>query len=144
MRPILGTVRLATAGALAAIGVVHVAWGRGSAFPFPDRADLQGAVIGRDVSPPAAACYGVAALLATAAALVAGVPVGPARWRRRGVSLVVTALAGRGVLGFAGRTDLVSPGSTSPRFRRLDRRYYAPLCLLLAAGSTTGLLRRRR
>jgi hypothetical protein len=38
----------------------------------------------------------------------------------------------------AGRTDLVSPGSISPRFRRLDRRYYSPLCLALAmaAGSS--------
>ncbi|HMJ36036.1 MAG TPA: hypothetical protein VK501_19180 [Baekduia sp.] len=36
-------------------------------------------------------------------------------------------------MGLAGRTDLVSPGATSERFRSLDRGYYAPLCLTLAA-----------
>ncbi len=43
------------------------------------------------------------------------------------------AVARRGALGLAGRTDIVSPGSVSERFRRLDRRCYSPLCLALAA-----------
>ena len=43
------------------------------------------------------------------------------------------ALAVRGLLGLAGRTDIVSPGSSSSRFRELDRRLYSPLCLALAA-----------
>jgi hypothetical protein len=32
-----------------------------------------------------------------------------------------------------GRTDLLSPGATSARFRAKDRRLYSPLCLALAA-----------
>jgi hypothetical protein len=46
---------------------------------------------------------------------------------------VAAVLSGRGLLGLAGRTDVVSPGSSSARFRRLDRRVYSPLCLALAA-----------
>ena len=39
----------------------------------------------------------------------------------------------RGSLGLGGRTDILSPGSASQRFRRLDRTIYSPLCLGLAA-----------
>jgi hypothetical protein len=46
---------------------------------------------------------------------------------------VVCALSVRGVLGISGRTDLVSPGSSSPRFRALDRKVYSPLCVTIAA-----------
>jgi hypothetical protein len=52
--------------------------------------------------------------------------------RRLGTGTVVAVLAGRGALGLAGRTRLVSPTSTSARFARLDRRVYSPLCLALA------------
>ena len=41
----------------------------------------------------------------------------------------------RGGLGLFGKTDLVSPGSNSERFLRLDRRIYAPLCIALSLGS---------
>jgi hypothetical protein len=41
-------------------------------------------------------------------------------------------LAVRGTLGLAGMTHVLSPGSTSARFRTLDRRVYSPLCLALA------------
>lgn len=78
----------------------------------------------------AAACYAVAGLLGTAAALVAGRPNRFDRPRRVAVTGV---LASRGMLGLLGRTDLFSPTSTGDRFRRLDRRFYSPLCLTLAA-----------
>jgi hypothetical protein len=52
---------------------------------------------------------------------------------RLGAVGVVAVLTARGGLGLAGRTDLVSPGSDSESFRRRDRRFYAPLCLALAA-----------
>ena len=55
--------------------------------------------------------------------------------QRLGVTGVAAVLADRAGLGFAGRTDLASPGSVSTRFRRLDRRVYSPLCLALAAGA---------
>ena len=43
----------------------------------------------------------------------------------------------RAAVGWAGKTDLVSPGSNSARFRRLDKRLYSPLCAALAAGSVS-------
>ena len=68
-------------------------------------------------------------------AIVADVPIGPARLRRVGRYGVATVLAARGFAGAFGRTDLLSKGSTSARFRSLDRRYFSPLCLALATGA---------
>ena len=48
----------------------------------------------------------------------------------------MAVLTTRGALGLAGRTDIVSPGSSSERFRQLDRQVYSPLCLTLAALAT--------
>ena len=80
-------------------------------------------------------------LLTTAAALVAGRPARSPRLRRAGAAGVVAVLATRGALGLAGRTDLAVPTATSPRFRRLDRRVYAPLCLALAAAAAPAVTR---
>jgi hypothetical protein len=118
--------------ALGALGVLHAAWGLGAAWPLRDREALADAVVGRDSVPPPAACWAVAGALGTAAALVAGRPRRLPRLRRVAAAGVTVTLAGRGLLGLAGKTDTVSPGSSSPRFRRLDRRIYSPLCLVLA------------
>ena len=53
--------RLPTATALVALGALHVAWGRGSTFPYTQRADLNDAVIGRRTTPSPAACFAIAA-----------------------------------------------------------------------------------
>jgi hypothetical protein len=124
-----------TAATLFSLAGLHVAWGRGSSFPFSDHDDLSEAVIGRHNVPSPGACYAVAGALTVAAALVADVPGVPRGIQRAGVTGVAAVLAGRAALGFAGRTDLASPGSVSTRFRRLDRRMYSPLCLALAAGA---------
>jgi hypothetical protein len=123
-----------TSAALAGIAAVHVAWGLGSSFPFATRAALADAVVGSAV-PSGPACYAVAAALAAASALVADVPVGPAHVRRLGRGVVGGVLAVRGFVGLAGRTSALSAGSTSPRFRRLDRCLYSPLCVALAVGA---------
>ena len=128
-----------TATALLGIGVLHAMWGRGSTFPFADREQLNDTVIGRDATPSPAACYAVAGLLVTAGALVAGVPSRSSRIRRLGVGTVAAVLGARAALGFAGRTDLVSPGSVSEKFRDTDRHYLAPLCLALASGACCSL-----
>jgi hypothetical protein len=130
-----GIVRGPTAVVLLGVGALHAAWGRGAAFPFRDREGLNDAVIGRRTTPSPAACFAVAGALTAAAALVADVPRLPRPVQRVGVSGVAAVLATRAALGFAGRTDLASPGSVSTRFRRLDRRVYSPLCLALAAGA---------
>jgi hypothetical protein len=128
------SIRMLTAGVLATIGAVHVAWGRGSTFPFTDRRTLNDTVIGRDATPGAVECYAVAGALVVAAGLVADVPVGR-RWvRRLGRCIVAIVLGMRGAVGLAGRTDVLVPGSTSPTFRRMDRTVFAPLCLALATG----------
>lgn len=124
-----------TSGVLAAVAGVHVAWGIGSAFPFRTRAELADAVVGSENVPPPTACYAVAAALTTASLLVADVAILPARTRRLGRFVIAVVLTIRGVAGLAGRTDALSPGSSSPRFRRLDRRVYTPLCLALTAGA---------
>lgn len=127
--------RAATAGTLLALAGLHVLWGRGSSFPFSDADDLSDAVVGRSSVPPPGACFAVAGALTVAAALVADVPRLPRAVQHLGVSGVAVVLATRSGLGFVRRTDVVSPGSGSSRFRRLDRRVYSPLCLALAAGA---------
>ena len=120
---------------LVSIGGVHLAWAAGASWPAADRAQLADRMAGRppEGMPGSFACVAVAVLCGTAGALVAGGARGSSPARRIGVATVVSVLCVRGVLGLAGRTDLVSPGSDSPRFRTLDRRVYSPLCLTIAA-----------
>ena len=133
------SIRMLTAGVLAAIGVVHVAWGRGSTFPFTDRRTMNDTVIGRDATPSAVECFAVAGALFVAAGLVADIPVGR-RWDRRiGRCVVALVLGSRGAVGLAGRTDVLVPGSTSPTFRRADRTVFAPLCVVLACGAAVSV-----
>jgi Protein of unknown function (DUF3995) len=131
--------RLKTSAILFGIGALHFAWGRGSTFPFSDREQLNDTVVGQDATPSPAACYAMAGLLTAAAALVAGVPSRRGWFRRLGVVVVTAVLGVRAVLGFAGKTELVSPGSASDKFKEMDRRYYAPLCLTLALGAARSL-----
>jgi hypothetical protein len=132
------TARL-TGGVLAAVALLHVAWGLGSAFPFRSRRQLADAVIGSPLVPPASACFAVAGALATGAALVTDViPVRP-RLRRAALVGMAGVFAARGVLGFWGKTAMVSPGSRSDRFVRLDRRIYAPVCLGVSIGSVVSM-----
>jgi hypothetical protein len=128
-----------TAAMLLGIGAIHVAWGRGSSFPFATTAELTDAVVGNDVVPSPAACYAVAALLTVAAGATAGLPTPTSRLRRLTVVGVAATLATRAAFGFAGRTDVLVPGSSSPRFRRNDRRAFAPLCAGLALGAVLSL-----
>jgi hypothetical protein len=124
-----------TGGTLFALAGLHVAWGLGSPLPFVDSETLADAVVGTKEVPPPSACVAVAAALAVGGAMVIGVPVAPAPLRRVGLLVMAGVFAVRAGLGFAGRTELVSPGSSSVRFKRLDQILYSPLCAALAAGS---------
>ncbi len=128
-----------TVGALGSIAALHVAWGAGSTFPFASRDELNDTVVGRSATPSPIACYGVAGLLTAAAALVGGLPRRDSFVRRAGVCTVTAVLGTRSALGFAGRTDVVSPGSAPERFRDVDRRVLAPMCLALAVGAASSL-----
>lgn len=131
----------ATAAALVGVATLHSAWGFGAAFPFASQDALADAVVGGPHVPPPLACHAVAAALVVAGGLAADLPVGSSGARKLGRAVVAVALGARGGLGLAGVTDFVSPGSTSPRFRKLDRRLYSPLCLLLSAGTATATMR---
>ncbi len=131
--------RVATSTTLLGIGGLHVAWGRGATFPFASRDRLNDVVIGRNATPSPGACYGVAGLLTAAAGLVAGLPASRSSLRRAGVATVAATLATRAALGFAGKTELVAPGSASPTFLEMDRRVFAPLCAVLAIGAVASL-----
>jgi uncharacterized protein DUF3995 len=140
----LPRVAAATAAAsLFGLAALHAAWGAGSAWPLPDRDALADAVIGAAQVPAPAACFAVSGALVTAGTLVAGWPRDHPAIRRVGVSGVVVVLAGRGVIGLAGRTRLVSRSSVSERFTRLDRRIYSPLCLALAGLSALSAMLHR-
>lgn len=126
--------------ALAAIGIVHIAWGRGSAWPLGDREGLADAVVGSPAVPGPASCYLVGGAVLAAGALVAGAggagrAATAARWG------VTTALGARGVLGGRVATKALGLPRPSQRFVDLDTRIYRPLCLTLAA--LTGLAARR-
>jgi hypothetical protein len=125
----------ATSVVLAGAAALHVAWGARVSLPGVDGDRMAQAVVGSDDVPSPAACYAVAAALGTASALVAGVPGRLPRLRCLGQVGVAAALGGRGLIGLAGRTDLVAPGPVSDRFLVWDRRLYTPLCLALCAGA---------
>jgi hypothetical protein len=131
------------ATAFAALGALHVLWATGSSWPAAEAGTISGRS-GASASPGPVACLAVAGLLGTAAALVTGRPRARPGLTRVGSAGVTATFALRGSLGLAGRTDLLSPGSTSARFRELDRRYYGPLCLGLAALSAPAVAPPRR
>lgn len=126
-----------TATTLAALSALHVAWATGSAFPADHRDELADLVAGTNEMPPARECLAVATLLGVAAGVVAGPRCLPETVRRLGCLTVASVFGVRAVLGASGYTRLIVPWTPSERFERLDRRYYAPLCAALAAGSWT-------
>ncbi len=129
----------ASAG-LFTLAAMHVAWGAGSAWPFPDRNALADAVVGAEHVPGPASCFAVGIALGAAGALTAGWPAGRPLLRRLGTGGAAGVLAVRGALGLAGRARLVSATSVSANFVRLDRRVYSPLCLVLAGLSALSVL----
>ena len=122
---------LAGATLIAAAAGVHVLWGTGSAWPARDRRELAEVVVGTEEFPGSAACFAVATLLVGAAGVVAAGPGGAVRrTARRGIT---TAFALRGVTGVTGLTSVMTPWTPSERFVEADRRFYGPLCLVIAA-----------
>lgn len=137
--------RVASA-ALLAIAGVHAFWATGSSWPLEDRDALSEAVIGRDDGsvPPASQCLIAAGLFLAAASVLAGRPARRPAVVRLGRLGVTGAFGVRGIAGLAGITHLLAPGSESARFRRMDRRVFAPFCLVIAALSIPVASRGRR
>ena len=125
-------------GVLTAIAAAHAAWGCGVVWPRQNEADLVVTVVGyeRARMPPPAQCFVVALLIfipgVVALALAGVVRVPAPSWLVTAAGVVAAAVfAGRGVAGY-----LPAFRAHFPRepFASLDRRYYSPLCILLAAG----------
>ncbi len=131
----------ATACTLVAVAGLHTAWGCGSAFPFKDRTRLADTVAGADKAPAPPQCFAVAVALTAASALVADVLPLSHRVRTTGVVGLAAILGGRGLAGVVGRTADLVPWTPSARFIAIDRRYYGPFCLSLAAGALASLRR---
>ncbi len=124
---------------LAAVSALHIGWAFGMAWPAKTRTDLPAMVVGipeGSPMPPAWLTLAVAiAILALGAAALwgAGVVFAAAfgAYRPWAMLAIAAVFALRGVATYLPFGPLQA--SVQP-FRRLDRRYFAPLCLLLAAG----------
>ncbi|MFC7625794.1 DUF3995 domain-containing protein [Microlunatus sp. GCM10028923] len=122
-----------TAGALAAIGGLHAAWGVGVSWPARDRVSLAHQVVGSERVPPPAACFAVTGALTAAGALVLARTSTDdrARWLGHlGTAGIAAVLGLRGLGGLVG-SGLLRTGH--PEYRRRDVAVYSPLCLALAA-----------
>ncbi|WP_131764891.1 DUF3995 domain-containing protein [Candidatus Protofrankia californiensis] len=129
-------VALLGAAGLAGIGAVHAAWGLGSSWPMRTREELADAVVGNDETPGPEACFVMAGVAISAAALLAGAG-GQGRGPRTARWMIAAGLAARGVLGGRAATRVLGLPDPSERFVRLDTIVYRPLCLTLAAASAT-------
>lgn len=129
--------RFVAGAGLIGIGVLHGGWAVGSSWPAKNRRALADAVVGAE-SVPGAAPTAVVAIGAVSAGVFmwsAG-EGGFARLARRAVGLAFLA---RAAVGGAAATRVLGLPDPSPTFRRLDARFYRPLCLALGA---CGLLAR--
>lgn len=123
---------------LLAIGALHLYWGLGGRWPGHDDASLVSIVAGAKSGRMygLAACAAVAFALASAAAVVG---VRHSVIMSSGVAWIVTAGYVVLILVFAlrGLAPYFTPAYEYARgtpFFDLNRLYYAPLCLLIAAG----------
>ena len=126
-----------------ALALLHLLWATGSRWPAHDDKSLFDLVVGAPLAPPgragstgmpsAAACVVVAvALVVAGGCVVVGVDV---------VSVAVAvAFAGRGVVGFF--DTRLRPATIGTRFERMNRVFYSPLCLVLAALTVVSMVAR--
>ena len=125
---------------LLVIGLIHLLWGSRIYWPCRDEKTLARTVVG--VANVAAMPAPYQCHFATFAAFIAGVDalflgrvLGPgvvAGWLILAIGCACClVLLLRGVAGFAPVWARLTPEQP---FRTLDKRYYAPLCLLLGAG----------
>jgi hypothetical protein len=119
---------------LGALAGLHILWALGVWWPIRNEAGLARAVVGRPgiVRMPGAvpSALVAVALMWAAAWPWLGPDLGPGR-NRTGLAMLVLVFALRGVAAWLPQWRRIWP---EPAFARLDRRYYGPLCLVLAAG----------
>jgi hypothetical protein len=123
---------------LTAIAAIHVAWGAGMRWPGRTEAELVTAVIGHrsDRMPASNQCYLAALAIfipGAIAMMLAGLvqtPLPPWLVLLAGAAAALV-FAGRGIAGYVPAWRARHPREP---FASLDRHYYSPLCLMLAAG----------
>ena len=127
---------------LLAVSIVHIGWAFGMVWPAKTRADLVATVAGAPKGSPmppawltlvvAIAIFGLGLMALWGAGVVSFVALDGYKGL---VLLSIVAIFGlRGALTYMPFGPLQA--SVEP-FRTLDLRYFAPLCLLLAAGYLT-------
>ena len=129
----MSPVTAALVGVLVVLASVHAYWGLGGRWPGHGDAPLVGRTTGMRAPSPAS-CFAVAAALLAAAPV--WLPSG--RWLT-GWAAAITAVGfwgaalvflGRGLAGFV--PDVFRCAEGTP-FYRLNRVFYSPLCLAIAA-----------
>lgn len=141
----IAVVAVALALLLAAIAGLHAFWGRGGLWPATTEDELIATVIGDARAkrmPSPTLCLSVALAIAMTAIwplLLIGLP-GPPALRlllQLGGFAIMAVFLLRGVGGFLPAWRRLHPREP---FASYDRRYYSPLCLLIAAGYAVLLL----
>lgn len=134
LMPVLAT---ATAFVLFIIACLHLLWGLGVYWPFMTESDLARAVVGaKDITrmPSFGACVFVTLALTVGIVIVLrlGGVIAP-----KSIPLILFQIGGagfafvllsRGLVGFLPFWAEITPEQP---FRRLDIRFYSPLCILL-------------
>jgi hypothetical protein len=122
-----------------ALAALHFYWGAGGIWPAKDEQSLARKVVGAPgikIMPPPLACVSVAALLASlgilplllVGVLPAFLPQGMIHFAGLGATLVFMAR------GYAAWRPEFRKFFPEEPFATLDRRYYAPLCLVIGIG----------
>jgi hypothetical protein len=122
---------------LTAVAAIHVAWGAGMRWPGRTEAELVTMVIGhkRNTMPSPFQCYLAALAIfipGAIALMLAGLvqtPLPPWLVLLAGAAAALV-FAGRGIAGYVPAWRARHPREP---FASLDRHYYSPLCLMLAA-----------
>jgi Protein of unknown function (DUF3995) len=99
-------------------------------------------VAGTEPMPGRAQCRVVACGLAASSALVAGLG-GERSIARAARGVVCSVFLVRGVAGLTGATHHLVSWTPAPEFVQRDRRWYGPLCLVIATAAATTLARIR-
>lgn len=141
----IGAVAIALALLLTVIAGLHAYWGRGGLWPATNEQELIATVIGNAGArrmPSPGLCLLVALAIAVTAIwpLLLAHMAGAATLRpllKFGGFAIMAVFLLRGVVGFLPAWRRLH--SREP-FASYDRRYYSPLCLLIAAGYAVLLL----
>lgn len=122
------------------IAIIHGMWGFQIWWPERDEQKLARTIVGSPGikrMPAPVPCFVVAAMMIGAAILVLllgglwSLPILPLWLIRWAAIALIAGLLLRGLIGFTGFWVRLFPEEP---FRTFNRRYYSPLCLILAAG----------